>query len=277
FFREEGLEVTLQLHSYGKSALQSVLDGKADLATVADTPVMFAMMKGASPSVLATIQTSTRNTAIVARKDRGIGAAADLRGRRVGVAIGSNADYYLDLYLVLNALARKDVVVVELKPEEMADALLQGRVDAVTTWNPLVSKLRLALGDRGTVLRVDSAFTETFNIVSLRELTRQRPEMIRRFLQALVKAEDFVAANPRESQRIISAFCGIDSEVLEVIWDDFHFKTSLNQSLLVALEDQARWAIKNGMTDRRDLPDFFAALYTEGLTSVKPDAVRIIR
>jgi NitT/TauT family transport system substrate-binding protein len=46
FFREEGLDVTLQPHSSGKSALQSLLDNKADFATAADTPIMFAMMNG---------------------------------------------------------------------------------------------------------------------------------------------------------------------------------------------------------------------------------------
>jgi ABC-type nitrate/sulfonate/bicarbonate transport system substrate-binding protein len=34
YFTEEGLDVMPQPHSFGKVALQSVLDGKADLATV---------------------------------------------------------------------------------------------------------------------------------------------------------------------------------------------------------------------------------------------------
>src|SRR6185369_4453317 len=38
YFREEGLDVNLQLHSSGKAAIQSLLDGKADLAAAADTP-----------------------------------------------------------------------------------------------------------------------------------------------------------------------------------------------------------------------------------------------
>jgi ABC-type nitrate/sulfonate/bicarbonate transport system substrate-binding protein len=277
FFREEGLDVTLQPHSYGKIALQSVLDGKADLATVADTPIMFAMMKGAKLSLLATIQTSTRDNAIVARKDRGIASAADLKGRKIGVTLGTSGDYFLDSHLVLNALSRKDVVIVDMKPEDMTDALLQGKVDAVSIWNPLVSNLGKALGERGITFFNESAYKETFDVVSMQTFSRQRPEAVRRFLRALVKAEDFVTANPQESQRIISEFCGIDIASLAGIWNDFQFNVSLNQSLLLTLEDQARWAIKNGLTDRRDVPNFFEALNIDGLKSVKPDAVRIIR
>jgi ABC-type nitrate/sulfonate/bicarbonate transport system substrate-binding protein len=277
FFREEGLDVTLQIHSSGKAALQSLVDGKADLAAAADTPIMFAMMKGALLSVLATINTSTRDEAIVAVKDRGIAAAADLKGVRVGVTLGTAGDYFLDSYLVLNALSRQEVDIVDMKPDEMTEALLQGKVDAVSTWQPQIANLRRVLGERGIMLHSDSIYTETFDIVSMRTLTRQRPEAIRRLLRALVKAEGFVAANPGESQRIIAEFCGLDAEVPAAIWNDFQYNLSLNQSLLVTLEDQARWAIKNGLVERGEMPNFFEAFYIDGLKSVKPDAVRIIK
>ena len=277
FFREEGLDITLQLHPFGKAALQSLLDGKADLATAADTPIMFAMMKGAQLSVLATIDTSTKDEAIIARKDRGIASAQDLKGRRVGVTLGTAGDYFLDSYLVLNALSRKDIVIVDMKPDVMTEALMQGKVDAVSVWNPLLTTLRKELGERGTMLHSDSTYTETFDMVSMQTLTGQRPEAIRRFLRALVKAEAYVASSPRESQRIMVEFSGMDIELLAGIWNDFQYNLSLNQSLLVTLEDQARWAIKNGLTDRRDLPNFYESLYIDGLKSVKPEAVRIIR
>jgi len=277
FFREEGLDVTLQLHPFGKAALQSLLDGKADLATAADTPIMFAMMKGARLSVLATIDTSTRDEAIIARKDRGISAAADLKGRRVGVTLGTAGDYFLDSYLVLNAVSRKDVVIVDMKPDEMTEALMQGKIDAVSVWQPHIANLRRTLGELGIMLHSDSVYTETFDVVSMQTLTRERPEAIRRLLRALVKAEAFVAANAGESQRIMAEFSGMDGELLAGIWNDFQYNLSLSQSLLVTLEDQARWAIKNGLADRRDLPNFYEALYIDGLKSVKPDAVRVIR
>jgi ABC-type nitrate/sulfonate/bicarbonate transport system substrate-binding protein len=276
FFREEGIDVTLQTHSFGKTALQSLLDGKADLATAADTPIMFATMKGAMLSILATIDTSTRDEAIVANKDRGIGAAADLKGLRIGVALHSSGDYFLDSYLILNALSRQDVTIVDMNPEKMAEALVQGQVDAVSISQPHVANLRRILGEQGLILYEDSINTKTFNIVSMRTLTRQRPEAIRRLLRALVKAENFIAVNHLETQRIIAEFTGMDGELLASIWNDFHYNLSLNQSLLVTLENQARWAIKNGLTDRDVLPDFLEVLSLDGLRSVKPDSVRVI-
>lgn len=277
FLRDEGLDTTLLIHTSGKAALQSLLEGKADLATVAETPLMFAIMKGAKLSIIATIQTATRNQAIVARKDKGITSAADLKGRRIGVTLGTTADYFLDTYLVVQGMARSEVEFVNLKPEEMNDALMQGRVDAVSVWNPWVANLAKALGESGITFHNEKNYTEAFNAVSTAAFTERSPETVLRFLRALVRAEAFVAANPAESQEIMSQFSHIDRDLLSGIWNDFQFNLSLTQSLLFTLEDEARWAMRSRLVAEREMADFFDSFYTGGLQTVKPASIRIIR
>ena len=82
YLREEGLDATAQPHAFGKPALLSVINGKADIATVGDTPIVFAVMGGKKITVLAVIQTSNRNEAIVARRDKGIAKPSDLKGKK---------------------------------------------------------------------------------------------------------------------------------------------------------------------------------------------------
>src|ERR1700687_1710658 len=72
YFASEGIEMTLEPYQFGKPALDAVLAGKAELATCAETPVVFAVLKGQRISVLATIAGATKATAVVARKDAGI-------------------------------------------------------------------------------------------------------------------------------------------------------------------------------------------------------------
>ena len=126
YFRLEGLEVTPRLHPYGKPALDDLLAGKADFATVAETPVMFAIMNGAKISVIATIQNSSMNSAILARMDRGILTPGDLKGKRIAATLGTTSDFFMDALLALHGISRKDVEVVDLKAGEMADALARG-------------------------------------------------------------------------------------------------------------------------------------------------------
>lgn len=69
YFSDQGLDVILQPHRSGKSALNSVLEGNADFATVAETPLMHAGIREDKIYIIATIHNSVENTVVLARKD----------------------------------------------------------------------------------------------------------------------------------------------------------------------------------------------------------------
>ncbi len=55
-----------------------------------------------------------------------------------------------------------------------------------------------------------------------------------------------------------------------------NFILSLSQVLIIAMEDEARWAIKNNLTDATEVPNYLDYIYFDALEAVKPDAVNII-
>jgi len=277
YYREEGLEAMVHLRPYGKRALQEVLEGKADIATVAETPVMFAVMKGEPISILATIHTSSLGHAVVARKDRGINTFGDLKGKKIAATLGTSADFFLDAILLSNGISRKDVVVVHRKAEEILYALDHGDIDAVSTFTPYIELTQKKLGDRVITFNNKEIYRHTFNIVATDEFILKHPEKVRKVLRALVKAEEFVTGNTVEAQSIVADLTGIDLPVVRAFWVNAKFTVSLDQSLILALEDESSWAIKNGLTEARKAHNFLDHIYIEGLKSVKPGAVRILR
>ena len=276
YFGEEGLDATPQPHASGKEALQSVLEGKADLATVADTPIMFAIMNGKKISTLAVIQT-TNNEAIVARRDRGIAKPSDLKGKKIGLTLGTAGDFFADSFLLAHGIDRKHVKIIDLKPDEMAAALGVGKVDAVSAWNPTLIQLKKELGNQGIIFFGESLYTEIFCVVAGQEYVKKNPAAIKKVLRALLQAETFVQQHPEESLRLVSEFIKTDKALLDETWDDFTFRVALDQALLVDLEEQTRWAIKHRLTVRRDMPNYLDFIYVDGLQAVKPAAVRIVR
>jgi ABC-type nitrate/sulfonate/bicarbonate transport system substrate-binding protein len=136
YFSEEGLDATPQLHVFGKLALDAVMDGKADLATVAETPFVFAVMNGRKITTFAVIETSNRNEAIIARQDRGIAKPSDLLGKKIGFTLGTTSDFFAYSFLLFHGIDEKQVRRIGMDPDEMAEALGTGKVDAVSTWNP---------------------------------------------------------------------------------------------------------------------------------------------
>jgi sulfonate transport system substrate-binding protein len=277
YYLQEGLDVTPQKYPYGKVALDAVLEGKADFATVAEMPVMFAIMNGGKVTVIATIQTSFLNYAIFARKDRGILTPRDLKRQKIAVTSGTSLDFFMDAFLAAQGIFRKDVTVVHMMPEKMAEAVERGNVDAIVAWSYIVIQVQKKLGDKGITFYDDDLYTQTFNVVTTQDYVRTRPENVKKMLRALVKAETFVAQNPAEAQVIVADFSNMDKTIIREIWAIENFSVTLDQSLLLAMEDESQWAINSRLTDKRQIPNYLNFIYCDGLESVKPDAVRILR
>lgn len=277
YFAEEGLEVQSLMHTYGKAALQSVTENKADFATVAETPVMFNVLKGGKIFVIANIEASTTNNAIVARKDAGISVPGDLKGKRVAYTPGTTSDFFLDSFLTANGLTRKDIETVSLKPEEFQDAIMAKKIDAASTWNYPLTLIKQQLGDGGVIFYDREIYTETFNIAARQDFVLKNPDTTQRFLRALIKAEDFVTRNPDEAQSIMSVATKIDKSLIHEVWNAFNYHVVQDQTLLLTLEDETRWAMKHKLTDQTVMPNYLDYIHLDSLRAVKPEAIKMSR
>jgi NitT/TauT family transport system substrate-binding protein len=277
YFNDEGLDVTLQMHETGVPAIDALFAGKADLASTAETPVMFAISGGRRLSLLAETLVSDRELAIVARRDRGIAAPSELKGKKIAVTAGTIREFFLYAYLGVNGISPNDVVIARLASDTHMNALLSGKVDAVSSWNPQLKKLQKALGERGLTFYMDPPHSIITVLSSRPELPSQKPDAVKGILRALIRAENFAAEKPREAVNIIAAAIDMDPAELADSWKPEGFRVSLDQQLLLSLEDESRWAIKNRLTKATKIPNYLDYIYFDGLKSVKPEAVRILR
>ncbi len=276
YFRSEGLDIILQRHTSGKSALNSILEGKADFATTAETPIMHAVLSGNNIFAIATIGTSEKNLAVIARQDTGIAAAKDLEGKKIGVTIGTNGEFFMDSLLLVHGVLKKNIKVVNLKPGEMFDALIKEQVDAVSTWNPHLVKLQKELSKNGITFYGRGIYKWTWNIAVMQDFVLKKPEAVVKLLRALAQSEIFIKNNGDSSQEIVSGYVRMNKPELNGLWDTFNFNVTLDQGLIISLEDQTRWAIKNKLSDKTDVPNYLDYIYIDALKEVKPDSVSII-
>ena len=277
YFTAEGLDVTLQPHLFGKIALDAMIEGKADMATSANTPIMFAAMAGKKLGILAVVETANKNTGLIARRDRGIVKPADLRGKTIGMTKGTVGDFFLEVLLMKHGIERNRVKIIDLTPDKMGAALAAGQVDAVAAWHPMLIRIQKDLKDNGITFYAETSLTDMYCLTAGQDFIKQHPETIRKVLRALIKAEEFANKNPAESQRLVAEFLKMDKALLSEVWDIYHLRVTLDQALLVDLEEQTRWAIKNRSTQRRDMPNYLDFIDVDNLRAVKPEAVRIIR
>ena len=68
-----------------------------------------------------------------------------------------------------------------------------------------------------------------------------------------------------------------DPVLLREVWPEYIFETSLEQSFLMTLENQARWAIRRNRATAREVPNILNFIYRDALQDVAPAAVTVIR
>ncbi|WP_232064048.1 ABC transporter substrate-binding protein [Undibacterium sp. YM2] len=276
YFAKEGIVVLIQSHSSGKAAMEAVVQGQAHLGTVADIPVMFAGLDQRPVAAIATIFKTDKDHGIVGRRDRGILQPADLKGKRVGVTLSSSSHFTLSAFLNRQKLSVKDVTMINYKPEEFADAIERGEVDAVATWEPFLNTMMTRLGDNGVIFYGKDVYESLYNVVGMRSYISAEPETIKKVLRALDQGSNYCNEMPDAARILHEAGKKTNTKEQRTAWATYRFEIGLDQGLLLALEDQARWAIKNKLTNKTEVPNYLDYIYLDGMEKVKPSAVTII-
>lgn len=275
WFEEAGVDVTVLERASGKEALAELMDGIADYATAADTPIMLTLLKSPPMKVVATVSLGTDTMTIVARRDRAITSSLDLQGKRIGFAMGTNSQYFLDTFLELRALKPDVLVRVPLKPDELVKALIDGQVDAISVWTPFNHQAMEALGTKGLELRAGTAFRWSWNL-AVRNEAVARNAITPRILSALIRASQALTVDSQTCARDLAPILGLPPNQILEAWDHTLFDVTLDQSLILSLELQARWAMSNGLTDQREVPNFLSAISSHALRAVDRSVVTLI-
>lgn len=275
-FREQGLDVDLVPRPTGETALREVVEGRAHYATTAETPVVHAALAGDTVVVLATVASTRRGLVVLARADRGVTSPSDLRGRRVGVTLDTNAEFFLDLFLTLHGVRRDSLDVVPVSPEELVPTLTEGRVDALVGWEPHQTEMRNRLGPRLRTFAAPSIYIWFWNVVSSGDFSDAHPRTSRALLRALRDAGRFIVEQPAESRAIVSERLGLGTEELESAWRETSFILSLDQALIESMEDQAVWILGGSTGPMMDLPNVLDFIDAGPLLEVAPPAVSIL-
>ena len=277
YFQENGVEVTMKKFDSGRSAFVAMLnEGGLDMVTVSQTPVMFNSFDRSDFAITANMAFSYNDLFVLARRDHGIAKVEDLRGKKIGVHKGSTGEYFLDLFLTTNNLQLSEVKEIDVTTGALTSSLVEGTIDAISTWNPHIANAQKALGSKGITFPNGKIYREDWYFVSNRQFLQNHPEAIIRFLKAIKQAEKFVENNKDEAVAIVSGRLGVEKDFISSIWSDYKFDLILDQTIIISLENEARWAIRNKLTDKTKVPNYLNYIYFDALVSVKPEAVTII-
>ena len=277
FFSKQGVDVKVRYYASGKLTLNGMFAGEVDLATPAETPIVFSSFERIDFRIVATIGSSDNDQAIVTHKDREILKPGNLRGKRIATQKASAVHFFLHSFLIKHGLSEKDIKLSFKHPDELVPALTNGEIDAFCMREPYVSRAKTLLKDNIVIFKEPGLYLKTYNLVVFNNFIKDRSQVVKSVVKALIKSEEFAKKIPERAQKIVSNKTGIKESEIAGLWPDLRFEVSLEQSLLASLENEARWAIRNKLTDGKKVPNYLNFIYLDTLEAVKPKGVTIIR
>jgi ABC-type nitrate/sulfonate/bicarbonate transport system substrate-binding protein len=275
FFSENGLNVTIKEFDAGKYAVSALLGGNLDVATAAEFVFAGTAIKEEKLQAIGSIAKQEFHY-LIGRKDRGIEQVSDLKGKRIGLSRQTTAEFYLGRYLQLHGMDLDQVTVIDLNPTQVEESLIKGEVDAVLIWDPYAYSIQKSLARNAVIWPAQSGQMMYWLLIAKREYVAQHPEQIERLLSSLNQAEQFAINHPNKAKKIVRNRLHSDEAYVERIWPNTRLSLSLDQGLIIAMEDESRWMIDSNRTGNRKMPYYPDYIYWQGLKRVKPASVTVI-
>ena len=275
FFNNNRVQVVFKDYDTGVAAVDGLLKREVDIALTTEFVIVGKSLQKQNVLDLATIDKSMLFY-IIARTDRGIKTTADLKGKRIGVPRQTITGFYLGRMLELSGMRIQQVTTVDTKASDPAGTIAGGDVDAIVTWEPHVTQIRQQMGNGVIIWPAQSGQVSFWSVASTPTWINQHPDLVKQFLKSLAQAEEYITQHPAEAKKILQRL-KLDDTYIATVWSQNQFSLSLDQSLIAAMEDEARWVINNNLTREKQIPDFMNYIYVDALKAVKPEAVKIIR
>ncbi|WP_144110535.1 ABC transporter substrate-binding protein [Paraburkholderia sp. BCC1886] len=200
YFKEEGLDVTLEDFAGGSKALEAVVGGSADVGAGAFEHTLFMQAKGQRFRAFALMGRAPQIVvAVLKPKADQLKTMADFKGAKVGVsAPGSSTDLVLTVALRHAGIERNEISAIGVgSGATVLAAVSGGQIDALSNVDPMMTKLTRSgaikvLVDTRTVKGTQEVFGGTMPAATLyapESFIQKYPKTTQALANAIVHAD----------------------------------------------------------------------------------------
>ncbi|MET0410194.1 MAG: aliphatic sulfonate ABC transporter substrate-binding protein [Polyangiaceae bacterium] len=214
-FRERGVTIEWREFTSGPPLLQGISSAALDVGEVGDAPPVFAQAAGAPLKYIAFAKPSPGSIGIVVKDGSPLKSLKELAGKRVGVAEGTSAHYFLIKALSSAGLGYKDITPVFLQPPEGRAAFENGSVDAWAIWDPFLAAAELGNGaSKGRLLTSGQGVVPFYGFyLASQKFLDESPDLVAPFLEQLEQLERRAKADTGKTAKTVATQLGIPLEI----------------------------------------------------------------
>jgi NitT/TauT family transport system substrate-binding protein len=211
YFKDEGLNVTLEPGKGSVQAIPRVASGEFDMGS-ADINSLI-KYRDANPDMNLKGVFVIYNSppfAVIGRPSQGVVGPADLEGKVLGAPAADGAFAQWDAFVAANGIKSNKVTIQDVGFPVRESMLADGNVDAITgfSFSSLINlKARnVPLSDISLMLMSDFGLDMYGNVIIVNpQFAKDHPDAVRSFLRAAVKGIQNTVANPTKAVKYVMA------------------------------------------------------------------------
>jgi NitT/TauT family transport system substrate-binding protein len=201
-FAAEGIKVAQTYFSAVTEANNAFVAGKLDLAVMVATDPIILVNKVPNLKTIMVTDYSGDVEGILASKK--ITKPEDLRGKKIAREDVPYEIVFLGEFLKLGGMTEKDVQIVSMTAEEGAKAFAAGKVDAVGTYDPYMSKALKQRPDAHVLFSPKATSIIPTSLVAHGKTINERRNDLLAYIRAVDKGLQFSAANRTETDGMMA-------------------------------------------------------------------------
>jgi ABC-type nitrate/sulfonate/bicarbonate transport system substrate-binding protein len=219
-FTKYRLDVSLEYIPTGSTLVQTMVAGDADFGVAGSEAPISASLAGADLVILApTVDHLLFSIYAVPT----VADPAAMKGRRLAITrVGSSTDFAARQWVAtLGLRAGDDVALVQAGGQKEILAAMQANgADAGVLSSPTdVEARHLGYRELADLGQLPKPFYQS-SILTIRKVIDQRPELVRRFVRAIVEANSVIHQDKAATKRALTKYAQItDAEVLEATYE----------------------------------------------------------
>ena len=241
-----GVDVKWTDFESGPPMNESFAAGQQDIGVIGDVPSVAAVAAGQKNVFIATADGGPSYAMLVA-DDSGIKSVSDLKGKKIGLTIGSTAQNLAGKLLAKAGLdIKKDVQVINISTGDAQTVLLNHNVDAVVIWEPNVS--RLDATDKIHILTHggDIGFPGVNVVFARQEFVKANPDIVKAYLKEYWRATKEYEKNPKEYAEILSKYFKLDPGLVAKAASKYAYVLKFDKAEVDGLQDTVSFLIQTG-------------------------------
>jgi NitT/TauT family transport system substrate-binding protein len=269
-FEKNGLDVSINTGPSGSAMVPFLVNNQvqaaygSDLAGVINHQVDQNVVAVADGTYLA------RWESVVGKN---VADLAALKGKKVGIAIGTGSEIFWRRLLDKLGLNPADYTQVNVEAPEMLAAIERGDIDAFAVWEPWPTRTLMSIKGTKVLATAEGVYNNINFVYMNRGWIEQNRATAEKFIRALCEANDLIGKDRPAAAKMVSKFLKMPIELTTELMPKVEYDMDWQPRSLDAIKDSEKL-----LADQKKLKaplDFSKYVYMDLLKAVRPESVKI--